>query len=215
MTQPMLRRTAHTLAVESYQSFTSQHGMLRALGQGCGSSAAGSIQETEAPEHEQSRSSCCRTCQQGLTASTSLCCLCGLTRGSCMQTAHSPGPHCCSCMQFDQNDMSFPAKMHQQLTRISFRPCRYAAVLTVSRSTAIAEADNPYNSVLWCSGLDCMCVAASTALSEACLSLAGGSNTTQLSPHWRNILDVFQALLATLRQNYVPPFLVTSLTYLL
>ncbi len=38
---------------------------------------------------------------------------------------------------------------------------------------------------------------------------AGGSNATQLSPHWRNILDVFQALLATLRQNYVPPFLVS------
>ncbi len=41
---------------------------------------------------------------------------------------------------------------------------------------------------------------------------AGGSNATQLSPHWRNILDVFQTLLATLRQNYVPPFLVSSTT---
>ncbi|KAL0034959.1 hypothetical protein WJX79_002631 [Trebouxia sp. C0005] len=42
-------------------------------------------------------------------------------------------------------------------------------------------------------------------------STPGGSNATQLSPHWRNILDVFQALLATLRQNYVPPFLVRKL----
>ena len=40
-------------------------------------------------------------------------------------------------------------------------------------------------------------------------AIAGGSHATQLSPHWRNILDVFQALLATLRQNYVPPFLVS------
>ena len=41
---------------------------------------------------------------------------------------------------------------------------------------------------------------------------AGGSGATQLSPHWRNILDVFQALLATLRQNFVPPFLVSVQT---
>lgn len=39
---------------------------------------------------------------------------------------------------------------------------------------------------------------------------AGGSGATQLSPHWRNILNVFQALLATLRQNFVPPFLVSA-----
>lgn len=50
-----------------------------------------------------------------------------------------------------------------------------------------------------------------TALSGEGPSTPGGSNTTQLSPHWRNILDVFQALLATLRQNYVPPFLVRKL----
>ena len=35
--------------------------------------------------------------------------------------------------------------------------------------------------------------------------------TTQLSPHWRNILNVFDQLLATLKQNNVPPFLVSCL----
>ena len=32
-----------------------------------------------------------------------------------------------------------------------------------------------------------------------------------LSPHWGNILRVFDALLATLRENHVPPFLVQKL----
>ena len=30
----------------------------------------------------------------------------------------------------------------------------------------------------------------------------------QLSPHWLNILAVFDNLLSTLKQNYVPQFLV-------
>lgn len=34
---------------------------------------------------------------------------------------------------------------------------------------------------------------------------------TQLSPHWGHILSVFDALLDTLRRNYVPPFLVRKL----
>ena len=38
-----------------------------------------------------------------------------------------------------------------------------------------------------------------------------GGATTQLSPHWRNILNVFDQLLATLKQNNVPPFLVSCL----
>ena len=33
----------------------------------------------------------------------------------------------------------------------------------------------------------------------------------ELSPHWGNILRVFDALLATLRDNHVPPFLVQKL----
>ena len=38
---------------------------------------------------------------------------------------------------------------------------------------------------------------------------AGGDGG--LSPHWSNILRVFDTLLATLRENHVPPFLVQKL----
>lgn len=41
-------------------------------------------------------------------------------------------------------------------------------------------------------------------------SLTGGG-ADGLSPHWGNILRVFDALLATLRENHVPPFLVQKL----
>ena len=37
------------------------------------------------------------------------------------------------------------------------------------------------------------------------------SGDSALSPHWANILRVFDALLATLRENHVPPFLVQKL----
>lgn len=59
---------------------------------------------------------------------------------------------------------------------------------------------------------DLCCTAVQGVLLVTCLCFyCAGSNTTQLSPHWRNILDVFQTLLATLIQNYVPPFLVRPL----
>lgn len=42
--------------------------------------------------------------------------------------------------------------------------------------------------------------------------LAGsGLPVQQLSPHWRNILNVFDALLETLKENNVPQFLVKKL----
>lgn len=40
---------------------------------------------------------------------------------------------------------------------------------------------------------------------------AGIGSTAQLSPHWSNILDVFESLLTTLKQANVPAFLVRKL----
>jgi myosin-5 len=42
-------------------------------------------------------------------------------------------------------------------------------------------------------------------------SAAGASADGGLSPHWGNILRVFDTLLATLRESHVPPFLVQKL----
>ena len=95
-----------------------------------------------------------------------------------MQIAHAAGAHCCYCI--------FLTRMNLACHNVS---------ATDNNVSAPMLGFLPNESVF--DGQCCMC-----------LALVGGSNTTQLSPHWRNILDVFQALLATLRQNYVPPFLV-------
>ena len=42
-------------------------------------------------------------------------------------------------------------------------------------------------------------------------AFSGGSGIAQLSPHWGNILSVFDKLLQTLQDNHVPPFLVKKL----
>ena len=61
----------------------------------------------------------------------------------------------------------------------------------------------------------CVCAGAAgagrTLTSHASTLRNSAGATTQLSPHWRNILNVFDQLLATLKQNNVPPFLVSCL----
>jgi len=56
-----------------------------------------------------------------------------------------------------------------------------------------------------------VCVACCRAEFALCPALHAGTLIAQLSPHWGNILRVFDQLLETLKRNFVPAFLVKKL----